>query len=159
MEFHSSLSGWRWRTKPPKESWSGFQLSSNCVPTGNGQNKVGYIKKSESFYSQSFPILSHNSNIIACWQHFYLNTKSGAVWPDWSIYCTLGDFSKPVEIIILPKMSIFKGNFLLRCPNLSFFQCNHLWATFSDIWRLLMVTLSLWPNQRIQFVVKINHWL
>ena len=30
------------------------------------------------------------------------------VWPDWAIYCTLGNFSKPVATIILPT---FLGNF------------------------------------------------
>ena len=31
--------------------------------------------------------------------------------PDWAIYYTLGNFSKPVVIIILPKSPIFRGNF------------------------------------------------
>ena len=30
-----------------------------------------------------------------------------SVWPDWAIYCTLGDFSKPVATIILPKQARF----------------------------------------------------
>ena len=34
-----------------------------------------------------------------------------AVWPDWAIYCTLGNFSKPVAKIILPKFTTFLGNF------------------------------------------------
>ena len=33
------------------------------------------------------------------------------VWPDWAIYCTLGNFSKPVATIILPKSPTFLGNF------------------------------------------------
>ena len=33
------------------------------------------------------------------------------MWPDWVIYCILGNFSKPVATIILPKFSTFLGNF------------------------------------------------
>ena len=29
------------------------------------------------------------------------------VWPDWAIYYNLGNFSKPVTTIILPKLSTF----------------------------------------------------
>ena len=34
-----------------------------------------------------------------------------AVWPDWAIYCTLGNFSKPMVTIILPKLPIFLAIF------------------------------------------------
>ena len=34
------------------------------------------------------------------------------VWPDWAIYCTLDNFSKPVAIIILPKLQIFQAIFV-----------------------------------------------
>ena len=30
-----------------------------------------------------------------------------SVWPDWAIYCNLGNFSKPVATIILPKSHTF----------------------------------------------------
>ena len=33
------------------------------------------------------------------------------VWPDWAIYCTLGNFSKPLAAINLPKSPTFLGNF------------------------------------------------
>ena len=33
------------------------------------------------------------------------------VWPDWAIYCTLDNFSKPAETIILPKLPTVVGNF------------------------------------------------
>ena len=29
------------------------------------------------------------------------------VWPDWAIYCTLGNFSEPAATIILPKLPTF----------------------------------------------------
>ena len=37
---------------------------------------------------------------------------SCAVWPDWVIYWNLGNFSKPMATIKLPKSSTFLGNFL-----------------------------------------------
>ena len=49
--------------------------------------------------------------IIRLIQH--IQTQS--VWPDWAIFCTLGNFSKRVARIIWP---------------------NHFWATFMKIWRL-----------------------
>ena len=38
--------------------------------------------------------------------------RSLAVWPNWAIYCTLGNFSKPVATIIEPKLPTFFGNIL-----------------------------------------------
>ena len=35
----------------------------------------------------------------------------GAVWPDWAIYWTLGNFSKSLATINLPKSLAFLGNF------------------------------------------------
>ena len=32
------------------------------------------------------------------------------MWPDWALYYTLGNFSKPVEKIILPKSPTFLAN-------------------------------------------------
>ena len=36
-----------------------------------------------------------------------------AVWPDWAIYWTLGNFSKPLATIILPKSPTFIGIFCI----------------------------------------------
>ena len=35
------------------------------------------------------------------------------MWPDWGINCNLGKFSKPVTIIILPKLPTLLGNFCI----------------------------------------------
>ena len=35
----------------------------------------------------------------------------GSVWPDLAIFCTLGDFLKPLATIILLKSPIVLGNF------------------------------------------------
>ena len=49
-----------------------------------------------------------------------------SVWPDWAIYFTLGNFSKPVARIIFPKLPTFSVNFcngviILHCSSEIFF--------------------------------------
>ena len=51
------------------------------------------------------------------------------MWPDWAIYCTLGNFLKDLATIILPNFSTFLDNF---CKGVKII---HFWATFIDIWR------------------------
>ena len=58
------------------------------------------------------------------------------VWPDWVIYWNLGNFSKLVATMILPKSPTLLGNFCRGVKISSFFQWNHFWATFIDIWQL-----------------------
>ena len=43
-----------------------------------------------------------------------------AVWPDWAIYWTLGNFSKPLATINLPKSLTFFGNFCKDVKILNF---------------------------------------
>ena len=38
-------------------------------------------------------------------------TGLGPVWPDVAIFCTLGNFLKPLAAINLPKSHTFLGNF------------------------------------------------
>ena len=59
------------------------------------------------------------------------------VWPDWAIYWTLGNFSKPFATINLPKSPTFLGNFCKAANIIHFFYWNHIWASFIDIWRFL----------------------
>ena len=40
----------------------------------------------------------------------YAFSKTQAVWPDWAIFCTLGNHSKPVATIFLPKSPTLLGN-------------------------------------------------
>ena len=56
---------------------------------------------------------------------------SQSVRPDWAIYCTFGNDSKPLATINLPKSPTFLGNF---CKGVKIY---HFWATFIDIWRFL----------------------
>ena len=65
----------------------------------------------------------------------------GSVWPDWAIYWTLGNFSKPVATISLPKSLTFLGNI---CKGVTIFNfCSEIifgqfLETFGDF---LLVTL------------------
>ena len=70
-----------------------------------------------------------------------LTTTSTSGWPDWAIYFTCGNFSKPFATINLPKSLTFLGNF---CKSVKIFHFSseiifgHL---FIDIWQFLLVTL------------------
>ena len=69
-----------------------------------------------------------------------------AVWPDWAIYCTLGNFSKPMATIILPELPTFLVNFCKGVKISHFYSeiiSGHLLKTFGDF---LLVTLVLWQN-------------
>ena len=58
-----------------------------------------------------------------CWGRLW------AVWPDWAIYWTLGNFLKDLATINLPKSPTFLGNF---CKGVKIY---HFYATFIDIWQ------------------------
>ena len=53
---------------------------------------------------------SHEQERIGTLVHIWYNT-SQTVWPNWALYFTLGNFSKPAATIILPKSPRFYGNF------------------------------------------------
>ena len=66
-------------------------------------------------YKSSLVAVHHwlNNNGIKgnlCWRRFLCGTVT--VWPDWAIYCTLGNFSKAVAAIILTKLPIFYAIFV-----------------------------------------------
>ena len=42
------------------------------------------------------------------------------VWPDWAIFCTLGNHSKQVATIVLPNLPILLGNFCKGVKMLQF---------------------------------------
>ena len=77
-----------------------------------------------------------------------ITSHQGSVWPDWAIYWTLGNFSKPVATISLPKSPTFLGNF---CKGVKIFHFSseiifgQLLQSFGDF---LLVTLwqGWWPN-------------
>ena len=76
--------------------------SSNFVLNVACGNSV-LIFNSESLFTQTF-----SSKIFA---RGLPPGQSWAVWPDCAIYWTLGNFSKPLVTINLPKSSTFLGNF------------------------------------------------
>ena len=79
--------------------WLGPLFYIKC-DGGSGSN--------DNFGATSFPLPSIGPNSI-----FFpiLNLKWQAVWPDWAIFCTLGNFLKPLATINLPKSPTFLGNF------------------------------------------------
>ena len=76
------------------------------------------------------------------------------MWPDWAINCTLGNFSKPVATIILPRLPIFLGNF---CKEVKIFHVSsgiifgQLLLTFGGF---LLVTLH--PSKRRTWSTKLG---
>ena len=79
-----------------------------------------------------FKVRSAADTFLLNWQDRLLLANTHAVWPDWAIYCTLGNFSKPVATIILPKSPTFKALFV-KVSKSFIFQGesfgNHFWAT------------------------------
>ena len=55
-----------------------------------------------------------------------LKKLSSAVWPDWAIYWTLWNFSKPLAAINLPKSPTFLGNFFEGVKNYHFLVISFL---------------------------------
>ena len=86
--------------------------------------------------------------------------------PYWTIYCTLGKFSKPVAIIILPKLLTFLGNFCkgVKIINFSREICfGQLIETFGDFLLVALPTTSrslpefhfgrrVWPREAFEEV-------
>ena len=70
-------------------------------------------------------------------QNFLRTRKEGdrAVWPDWAIYCTLGNFYNTVATYILPKSRIFR-QFLKLSKSFILLVKSFLAHFFIDIWRL-----------------------
>ena len=76
---------------------------------------------------------------------------SSTVWPDWAIYCSFGNFSKPVATIILPKschnfeaifvkvlksfiflVTSFLGNFFRYLATFYWSHCSSTWPAFRE---------------------------
>ena len=66
--------------------------------------------------SCSYWTIFHNFPFAGIWifggcKRFFEWFSHPAVWPDWAIYWTLGNFLKPLAKINLPKSPTFLGNF------------------------------------------------
>ena len=91
----------------------------------NGDNVTLRTSMSNFFYHIIYCILQMTKlkSGLECLQ---------AVWPDWAIYCTLGNFSKPVAAIILPKLPTFLGKFC-RVVKIFYFASEIIFGqTFGD---------------------------
>ena len=66
---------------------------------------------------------------------------SAAVWPDWAIYWTLGNFLKPLATINLPKSPTFLGNFCTGVKIYHFSSEIIFRQFFLDIWHFFLVAL------------------
>ena len=72
---------------------------------------------------------------------------TSTVWPDWAIYCTLGNFSKPLATINLPKSPTFLGNF---CEGVKIihFSCEIILGNFYR--HLAIFIWSHWSSNKVQ---------
>ena len=76
-----------------------------------------------------------------------------AVWPDWAIFYTLGNFSKPVATIILPKLPTLLGNFV-KVSIYFIFLVKSFLATFKDFWWLFTGHAVSMTGLRVSWPVK-----
>ena len=71
------------------------------------------------------------------------------MWPDWGIFCTLGNFFKPLGIINLPKSLTLLGNFRKGVKILNF-SCEiifgQLLQTFGDFYLVTLLPTIFCPN-------------
>ena len=75
-----------------------------------------------------------------------------AVWPDWTIFCTLGKFLKPLTTINLPESPTFLGNF---CKGVKIYHLSReiifgqLLQTFGEFYLVTLTggtNLSQWKS-------------
>ena len=88
------------------------------------------------------------------WSHYHFPkwSRYDTVWTDWAIFCTLGNHSKLVAKIILPKSPTLLGYFC------KIVKIIHIWATFTDIWRFLSGhTGTTWVTNSIAYL-DVNIW-
>ena len=87
------------------------------------------------FYSElhlRFPVWVCVSRIQAFDED--LENVDSAVWPDWAIYCTLDNFSKPVASIILKNCPHLEA-IIAKVSKSFIFLVESFWATFVNIWQ------------------------
>ena len=79
------------------------------------------------------------------------------VWPDWAIYCTLGNFSKPAGTIILTKLPKLFGNF---CKGVKIFHVssdiilgNFYWHYATFYWSLCLLPIMTPPVLSLTFPI------
>ena len=78
--------------------------------------------------------------VVSWWWYWW------TVWPDWEIYRTLGNFSKPLATIILPKLPIFYAIFC-KCVKIYLFIVKSFLGNFYR--HLAIFFWSLWRGGRV----------
>ena len=125
---------------------------------GNGTWRVLDIVMTNLFIHFRIEQFQNLINLTLVKPHFYQWFNSifwdllQPVWPDWTIYWTLGNFSKPLATINLPKSLTFLGNFCKRVKIYHFTSeiiFGQLLKTFGNF---LLVTLqSILPSNKYFF--------
>ena len=99
-----------------------------------------------------------DKRVIVSSYHF-CQQSTAAVWPDWAIYWTLGNFSKPLSTINLPKSPTFKGNFSKWVKIFNFSNeiiFGQLLQTFGNFF---LVTLNSNNDQKMVRLVHTTLWI
>ena len=103
---------------PFKKDWNSDKLARSLFLF----EQFSFLKRANVWLVQSFGqtsfFLSINFSfpvhlIHEIWTFIFLNwnkylSATHSVWPDWATYWTLGNFSKPLAPIILPKSTILR---------------------------------------------------
>ena len=96
-----------------------------------------------------------------------------SVWPDWAIFCTLGNHSKPVATIILPKSPTLLANFCKGVKIIHFSSEIIFWQlslTFGDFYLVTLAPISpkaskksdlMWSIAlfRVTWVTNVQVWI
>ena len=86
------------------------------------------------------------------------------VWPDWAIFCTLGNFFKPLATIYLPKSLTFLGNFC-KVIKIYHFSCEiifgQLLQMFGDFYLVTLIATSIlfylnWIRMMVKAITKLT---
>ena len=89
-------------------------LNVNCIYKQRSCIRFGHLSRNESEI-----FLLYATDWSSAETNLYLVRP--AVWPDLAIFCTLGNHSKPVATIIIPKSSTLFGNFVMLLGKFSMF--------------------------------------
>ena len=77
---------------------------------------------------------------------------SSSGWPDWAIFCNLGNFLKPLATINMPKSPTFLGNF---CKGVKIYHFSseinfgQLLQTFGDFYLVTLIIMLIWETTKL----------